>query len=451
MRSHSLVFADFQTPWYKRWAKALKQDNDHLDGHKLKANKFWQNAVITQSLYEHGVLEPGKRGVGFGVGQERLPALFAKLGVKVTATDQAVSRDNAKHWEAHELATGLKSLNKLGICPPDRFKANVEFEPVNMKKVPAKLFNTYDFVWSNCALGHLGSLAAGLHFIIESAKCLRPGGIAVHTTEVNVLSNDQTVDSGDTVIFRPRDIDELYKRLKAAGFQLSPLVLNFGDTEADRTIDMRPQFGNDHSKLQVGGHLITQVVLVITRPTDRGSSVVNDLKQKQAYRANLRAQKRFAKQHKFLQAIRQAEAAGLKAGLIKPLRTNYSLTLKQPKELYVEYQNVSSWPLFGLEARFHTTKPLTIATADPQDRASRFKAKDWVNNQPNRPPFRFYQKVGSHWQEIDYIKPGDKFAFRLTLHPHAVKPGVYTEKFMLVQEGNQFLADTEVAVKVTVG
>ena len=60
IKSHSLLFSDFDTKWYKNWARELKQDRDHLAGHKLKANKFWQNAVMVEALYERGMLEDGK-------------------------------------------------------------------------------------------------------------------------------------------------------------------------------------------------------------------------------------------------------------------------------------------------------------------------------------------------------------------------------------------------------
>ena len=41
----------------------------------------------------------------------------------------------------------------------------------------------FDFTWSSCALEHLGTLAAGADFVVAQMDCLRPGGVAVHTTE----------------------------------------------------------------------------------------------------------------------------------------------------------------------------------------------------------------------------------------------------------------------------
>ena len=45
--------------------------------------------------------------------------------------------------------------------------------------------------------------------MLDSLRFLRPGGIAIHTTEFNVSSNDNTVADGDTVIYRKRDIEDL--------------------------------------------------------------------------------------------------------------------------------------------------------------------------------------------------------------------------------------------------
>ncbi len=189
-KSRALQFSDFKTSWYQRWATELKQDNDHLDGFMLKSNKFWQNAAIIQALYEHKLLQEGTSGLGFGVGNERLPALLAKYNVDVTATDQDYRKTKALHWSKGELATGLKSLNKYGICDDGQLKKHVSYMPADMKKIPPSFNEKYDFVWSNCALGHLGSIKEGLSFINDSLSCLKPGGWSIHTTETNVLSKD---------------------------------------------------------------------------------------------------------------------------------------------------------------------------------------------------------------------------------------------------------------------
>ncbi|MFC7553839.1 methyltransferase domain-containing protein [Pseudoroseomonas wenyumeiae] len=60
------------------------------------------------------------------------------------------------------------------------------FRAVDMTRIPRDLHGQFDLVWSACALEHLGSLRAGENFILEAMRCLKPGGIAIHTTEFDL-------------------------------------------------------------------------------------------------------------------------------------------------------------------------------------------------------------------------------------------------------------------------
>lgn len=456
IHSHSLIFSDFDTKWYKRWAKELKQDSPkYLEDHQLRANKFWQNAVMAEALHEHGMLKKGQTAIGFGVGRERLPALFAKHGVKVTATDQDFRTKKAKHWQKHELATGTESLNKLLICPPAAFKEKVEYRALDMKKVPASLHGKYDFVWSNCALGHLGSIDEGLRFIVESAKCLKPGGVAVHTTEINVLFNKHTLSvHPETVIFRPKDIHRLYTMLKKESLELDPLDLNFGNSQADAHVEMKPEFGNAHSKLQVGGYLLTQIILVIRRPkkTNAVLSASRSQRENRLYARNVLRQKQFALNNRFVRSVVKSQLRPLGKGQLKAIKPAINVTLTgKPKYVYVEFENTTSRPFFSAPYRFVAIKPIALATAGPADRESVFAADDWFKYL-NRPSTFLYEKNSAgKWEEVAYIKPRSKFAFRLQLDPKKGKKDTsYIEKFALVQEGKIFLQDTTVTITVKV-
>lgn len=455
IQSHALLFSDFDTEWYKHWARELKQNKDNLESHKIRANKFWQNAVMVQALSERNLLKKDNTCIGFGVGRERLPALFAKYGVHVIATDQDFTTEKAKHWEEHELAVGTQSLNKLGICDPKEFHKNVKYESLDMTKIPSNLHGQFNFLWSNCALGHLGSIESGLDFIIESSKCLKPGGYAVHTTEVNVISNHETVDNNpETVIFRPKDIHQLATKLRQHGYILTPLNLNFGKTQNDQKIAMSPEFGNDYSKLQVGGHIITQVVLIIHKPASLSPVKKQSLAQRENfnYRRNLILQKQFSKNNALLKQVRMYEKTGLSQGMIKPLKQSYAINLKEKAAyVYLEYKNQSNQSIFGMHERLHTTPPIALATSNPIDRMSKFVAEDWHNLQANRPSIYLCKKNSdAKWEKLDYIRPGATFAYRLKLNPSELKKGTYNEDFTIVQEGVGYLDDTQICVKVTV-
>lgn len=76
------------------------------------------------------------------------------------------------------------------------FEANVSFQVCDMNDISPDLTD-FDFNWSSCCFEHLGSLEAGMQFVVNAVeKTLRPGGVAVHTTEYNLLSQRQDRGAG---------------------------------------------------------------------------------------------------------------------------------------------------------------------------------------------------------------------------------------------------------------
>jgi hypothetical protein len=124
----------------------------------------------------------------------------------------------------------------------------------------------FDFCWSSCCFEHLGSLEAGMRFVINSVeKTLKPGGIACHTTELNLSSNEETLEAGETVLYRRRDIQELIERLSDRGHTVSPLKISPARHPLDFHVDSPPYTHNPHIKLTVGGHTTTSVGMVVKR------------------------------------------------------------------------------------------------------------------------------------------------------------------------------------------
>ena len=93
---------------------------------------------------------------------------------------------------------------------------HVKLRSVDMNSIPDDI-EGYDFTWSACAFEHLGSIDKGLEFVKNSLKCLKPGGIAVHTTEFNASSDQNTLTSGPTVLFRKKDLELLGEEKCARG------------------------------------------------------------------------------------------------------------------------------------------------------------------------------------------------------------------------------------------
>jgi hypothetical protein len=124
----------------------------------------------------------------------------------------------------------------------------VSFRNVDMTAIPDDL-RGFDFTWSACCLEHLGSLEGGKQFIQNSINCLKPGGVAVHTTEYNVSSNEHTIDNNEfMVLYRKRDLQELARRLTRQNHKID-LDFTLGTGIADDFVDIPPFKHDPHLKL----------------------------------------------------------------------------------------------------------------------------------------------------------------------------------------------------------
>lgn len=198
----------FGLPLYQYWCNKILE-KPHF------RRKQWEFIYIIQTLYKNGCLEEGKKGLVFGVGKEPLPALFASMGCKILATDLDFNIEQSKGWiEANQHAQNdINKLNERNICPDKIFNENVSFMPLDMNEIPDTLKDFY-FNWSSCALEHIGGLENSINFIINNLKTLKSGGIAVHTTEYNLSSNEDTFLNPYNIIFRKKDILETVKILE---------------------------------------------------------------------------------------------------------------------------------------------------------------------------------------------------------------------------------------------
>jgi hypothetical protein len=259
-------FAALDSATFRDWVEAL---HEPWRPHR----KLWELAFICQALAERDMLRPGRRGLGFAVGAEKLPALFAARGCQITATDLPGDDNRRTPWaETGQWVGELEQLNAHGLCEPAAFAERVSYRPVDMNHVPADLTG-FDFTWSTCSFEHCGTLELGLEFLARQMDCLVPGGVAVHTTEFNLSSNDDTVAEGSFVIYRLRDIEEFCSRLVAAGHSVEPLDLDPGQHHLDRHIDKPPYHDIQtapaaavkHLRLDLLGHASTSIALVIRK------------------------------------------------------------------------------------------------------------------------------------------------------------------------------------------
>lgn len=249
----------FSLDEFRYWTRAMGR-------YPRMHRKEWEWFYISQALFERGLLQPGRRGLVFAVGQEPLPSLFARYGCDILATDQAPDSAAASGWASSGMYSAhADALHHASVVHRAAFDARVRFEHADMNDVPARFNDQFDFCWSSCAFEHLGSLEHGLRFVQKSIDTLVPGGIAVHTTEFNLSSNDDTWETIGSALFRRRDIEDLIARLEADGHSVEPVIWDIGRGMAETVVDRPPYRQSPHLTLNIVGYDCTSIGLIIRR------------------------------------------------------------------------------------------------------------------------------------------------------------------------------------------
>jgi hypothetical protein len=278
----------FDSNWYRRWALKIAKDDPDIkrfgpnfarvfakvwdamafDGPSplYRHRKMWEWCAISQALDVRGMLARRRRGCGFAVGHEPLPSLFASLGAHILATD--LRPEAGSHWaNSGEHCDSLENLHWPNLIRWSEFSDRVSFRPVDMRIMDGLSNSTFDFVWSSCALEHLGSLEAGIAFIERSTDLLKPGGVGIHTTEFNISSERETLESGETVIYRKSDITSLAHRIAERSAALHALNFEPGNDQADLAYDEPPYYvsGRQHVKLRIGRFVSASIILIVQK------------------------------------------------------------------------------------------------------------------------------------------------------------------------------------------
>ena len=239
---------DLESEWCAYWCAELKIP-------VVFHRKVWEFVYFLQALAENGVLESGRRGLGFGCGEEPLASYLAARGVQTTVTDLSGEEAASAGWRmtGQHLAV-LESAYKSYLVERDAFDACVTHRFVDMNAIPEDLID-YDFCWSICALEHLGSIEQAMQFVKNAMATLKPGGFAIHTTEFNFLNDVETLDNWPTVLPQRRHFEALAESLRAEGHEVGSLDFNVGTKPLDRFIDIPPYPGDAGQKLErMGAH-----------------------------------------------------------------------------------------------------------------------------------------------------------------------------------------------------
>lgn len=211
------------------------------------------------------------RVLGFGVGREPLPAWFVSRGADVLATDKPAI-DTLPGWrETGQHAAEHSQLGRLWYVNEDEMTEYCNYASVDMANLPTSLLREqFDFIYSAGSFEHIGGAHAGLDFFMQSMAALRPGGVAVHTTEYEYeyAPDLPPLDTPDLSLYRDADISALSVSLVAQGDLLLPLDAVQGTEPEDLYTD-RPPYAPDalsHLNIELaGGRRTTSIALIAIR------------------------------------------------------------------------------------------------------------------------------------------------------------------------------------------
>lgn len=265
---------DIESDWFVYWCHALNIA-------PIYHRKLWEFAFVLQTLHDHDMLREGIRGVGFGCGREPMPSYFAAKGVSCLMTDLEPEAVAGAGWaETGQHTDSLDACYYDDLVDRAIYDKLVAHRYVDMNNIPADLDNQFDFTWSICALEHVGSIRKGLDFVKNSLRTLKPGGIAVHTTEYNYTSEEETIDNWPVVLFLKQHFELLRDEVRAEGHDFYEPDFDVGDGVLDQFIDVPPYtFGggwldrgiwdkpnqNAHLKLTVDGFPATCFGIIIKK------------------------------------------------------------------------------------------------------------------------------------------------------------------------------------------
>jgi 2-polyprenyl-3-methyl-5-hydroxy-6-metoxy-1,4-benzoquinol methylase len=264
--------ADLEAEWTRHWTAQLGVAH-------VFHRKLWELAYVLQVIWQSGKMAPGKRGLGFGCGEEPLPSYLAAQGCHITVTDLPPEDQRASGWATTAQLASLDKAYKEQFIDRATYEERVDFRYVDMTAIPDDV-RGYDFCWSICAFEHLGSIEKGISFIENSMEVLAPGGVSVHTTEFNFMDNNGTIDNWPTVLFQKQHFQEMARRLEAKGYEVAPLNFDIGNDPMDKFIDIPPYAhdwnfdqaksweatGTPHVKLAVDGFLATCFGIIAHKP-----------------------------------------------------------------------------------------------------------------------------------------------------------------------------------------
>jgi SAM-dependent methyltransferase len=166
-------------------------------------SKQWECAMMLRTLSEHGVLRPGALLAGIGAGTEETTFALAAKGCVVFPTDRYLE---VTPWSDVAPAGMMVRPTQFSQFDCPRGSIIPVHTDARVLSLPTGFF---DGVYSAGSIEHFGSLEAVAASAQEIGRILKPGGIAVISTEFRL---DGPIDkrwfSDDCILFTPLLLEE---------------------------------------------------------------------------------------------------------------------------------------------------------------------------------------------------------------------------------------------------
>lgn len=248
--------ADFQAAW-------LLQACRELCIEPRLHRQVWEYAFLLSACRRLGLLQPGRRALGVGTHDDPLTSCLTAHGLEVVL----LAEDSAP-------AQVMERAFRPALVGRARFDALASVEPPNLLSEPFRLAGQFDLCWTTQALERQGSVTAGLGMAHAMIHTLRPGGVALLTTEFDLgLTGTHARGSSAITVFGRTELERLREELAAAGHAMAPLDVAWGTGVLDSYIDMPPYAGDPqaqpgraeppHLKLLIEGTVATRIGLVL--------------------------------------------------------------------------------------------------------------------------------------------------------------------------------------------
>lgn len=237
------------------WWRALR-DLDLVRPNAPFHRKGWEFAQAIYGLRKLKSLPPDAVALGVGSGHERILYFLANRIAKVIATD------------LYEGDFAEKEASPIMLHTPEMFapfhyrKGHLEVLTMDARKLDFPS-STFDIVFSFSSIEHFGGHREAVMALREMFRVLKPGGVAVVTTELILNRLGRTRG-----FFRRREIEPLF--LQATGFELAGDEVDYG---VERLFLQKPMefpyepTGKPCVVLRRGLTLFTSIALFLRKPT----------------------------------------------------------------------------------------------------------------------------------------------------------------------------------------